>query len=126
MAATHTFPVLTPAEVVAAVERIVADCQPETILAFGSRARRDARDDSDLDLLVLFPAKVADRGGMCCRLHELLADCNFAKDILVSDPEHFALWRAQINSVYHDADEEGIALWQNGRLEHAATEKVCG
>ena len=125
MKTAHDFPLLTPAEVAEAVERIVADCQPEKIVAFGSRARGDARDDSDLDLLVLLAKPTPDRNAVRSRLYRLLADCTFAKDILVSDPEHFAFWRNHINSVYRDADEEGIVLWENGFLSPDAAEVVC-
>ncbi|MFA7239352.1 MAG: nucleotidyltransferase domain-containing protein [Sulfuricellaceae bacterium] len=35
------------------VEMIVREVAPETIILFGSRARGDARPDSDIDLLVV-------------------------------------------------------------------------
>ena len=35
------------------VETIVREVSPETIILFGSRARGDARSDSDIDLLVV-------------------------------------------------------------------------
>jgi predicted nucleotidyltransferase len=38
-----------------ALARIVAVMRPEAIYLFGSRARGDARDDSDYDLLVVVP-----------------------------------------------------------------------
>jgi predicted nucleotidyltransferase len=35
------------------VQRIVSAAHPEQIILFGSRARDEARDDSDVDLLVI-------------------------------------------------------------------------
>lgn len=33
--------------------RIVEVCEPEKVIVFGSRARRDHRPDSDIDILVV-------------------------------------------------------------------------
>jgi predicted nucleotidyltransferase/HEPN domain-containing protein len=114
---------LKPSTVVAVVERIVADCAPSKILVFGSRARGEARADSDLDLLVLLPAPASDSFALRCHLRELLADLRLSIDILVSDPEHFAEHSSRINSVYHDAAEDGFPIWQDGRLDSFATGK---
>jgi predicted nucleotidyltransferase len=116
---------LKPATVLTAIERIVAACQPASILAFGSRAKKNARIDSDLDLLVLLRAPVSDRRSVCCSLRERLADLPLSKDIFVTDPEHFAEHSARINSVYHDAAEDGLYLWRDGEWNLPAIEEVC-
>ncbi|MBR1974125.1 MAG: nucleotidyltransferase domain-containing protein, partial [Candidatus Methanomethylophilaceae archaeon] len=36
------------------IGRIVENVDPDMIVVFGSVARREARDDSDLDILVVF------------------------------------------------------------------------
>ncbi len=113
--------VLTPAILTSAVERIVAACQPRAVFVFGSRARGDARQDSDLDLLVLLSSAVPDLFG----LRSLLKGLPVAKDILASEPEHFAFWGRHRNSVYRTAVEEGFPLWENGRLNEAAIARVC-
>lgn len=116
---------LTTATVTVAIERIVAACQPRAILVFGSRARGQARPDSDLDLCVLLQTSASDCTVLRRRLRALLADLPFSKDILVSDPEDFAHWRTQLNSVYHDIATDGFHLWHDGRLDAAAIEEVC-
>ncbi len=116
---------LSPATVSTAVERIVAACQPQAIVAFGSRARGQARPDSDLDLLVLLHTPTADAGALRRRLRALLADLPLSKDILVSDLETYAGARTRLNSVYRDVAEENLPLWQDGRLDPAAVEAVC-
>jgi predicted nucleotidyltransferase len=116
---------LTPGKVTEALERIVADCQPTSILVFGSRARGEAHADSDLDLLVLLPAPPDDRFALRQHLRGLLADMPFSKDILVSDPLHLAEYQTRLNSVYYAATEDGFPLWQNGKLDPAAIEAVC-
>ena len=115
----------TPAAVAVAVERIAAACQPRAILVFGSRARGQARPDSDLDLFVLLQSAVPDGVALRRRLRSLLADLPFAKDILVSDPEAFAHARTQLNNVYQEIAAESFPLWRAGRLDPAAVEQVC-
>lgn len=115
----------TPATVAVAVERIAAACQPHSIAAFGSRARGQARPDSDLDLFVLLHAPTADASLLRRRLRALLADLPLSKDILVSDPETFARARTQLNSVYQDIAQESLPLWHNGQLDPVAVEAVC-
>ena len=126
MPLAEALPTLTPATVTVAVERIVAACQPEAILAFGSRARGQARPDSDLDLCVLLPAPAAEDGGaLRRRLRALLADMPFAKDILVTDAEAFARSRTQLNGVYQDIAATGFPLWEGAHLNPAAIARVC-
>ncbi len=86
MLLAHDDLALRPATVATAIERIVAACQPQAIIAFGSRVRGEARPDSDLDLFVLLHAPAADAGVLRRRLRALLADLPLSKDILVSEP----------------------------------------
>ena len=116
---------LSPATVTAAVERIAAACQPRAIVAFGSRARGQARPDSDLDLFVLLHSPTINVGVLRRRLRALLADLPLSKDILVSDQETYARARTQLNSVYGDIAEESLPLWRDGHLDPAAVEAVC-
>lgn len=116
---------LTPAMVATAAERIAAECSPQAILVFGSRARGEARPDSDLDLLVLVRAHALDGGALRRRLRARLADMPFAKDILVSDLVSFEESRQELNSVYRDIADESLALWQDGRLDPRVAEQVC-
>ena len=116
---------LSPATVATAVKCIVTACWPQTVFAFGSRARGQARPDSDLDLFVLLHAPTVAASVLRRRLRALLADLPFSKDILVSDPEAYACARTQLNSVYRSIAEESLPLWHDGRLDPAAVEAVC-
>lgn len=95
------------------------------IYVFGSRARGEARPDSDLDLLVVLRSAVPNVVDLRCQLRSLLKDLPVAKDILVSEPAHFAFWSRHHNSVYRTAVEEGIPLWEDTRLDRAAAARVC-
>lgn len=125
MPLAHDDLALSPATVTIAVERIAAACRPQAIVAFGSRARGQARPDSDLDLFVLLHAPTHDAGVLRRRLRALLADLPLSKDILVSDQATYARARTQLNSVYRDIAEESLPLWQDGHLDPAAIEAVC-
>ena len=67
-------------------ERIVQGFDPLQIILFGSQARGDANQQSDIDLLVVF-AELADKRKTALDIMRALADLPVAKDILVSTPE---------------------------------------
>ncbi len=114
---------VTPEKVTAAVERIAAAVSPRRIIAYGSRARHEARFDSDLDLLVLLPGGT-DETGQSARLYDELADLVLGTDILVADEARFEQLRLQRNSVYQAADQEGINLYVNGSADREAIAQV--
>jgi predicted nucleotidyltransferase len=110
-------PKLTPEMVEEAVNRIVEAVHPLQIIAFGSRARGEARPDSDLDLLVvtLEANDAQTRFDISVKLHELLRDIRFAKDILVSDNSHLAVQESYYDSVYKEAAHFGLPVWLRGK-----------
>ena len=65
-----------------AVERIVAIAEPVKVILFGSYARGDGNDDSDLDFLVIVP-KPVDKYAEMIRLSRALASLRFPADLLV-------------------------------------------
>lgn len=95
------------------VEVIVREVDPETIILFGSRARGEARPDSDVDLLVIekepFSAQRSRRKEIF-RLSMALRDLPVAKDILVYSREEFDYWRDSLNHVVGRASREGRVL----------------
>ena len=66
-------------------ERIVREFHPEKVVLFGSHARGDAGEYSDVDLLVIMPFEghsALKSAEVCCRIRP-----RFPVDILVRTPE---------------------------------------
>ena len=105
-------------------ERIVRDFEPLQIILFGSHARGDADDHSDIDLLVVF-AELTDKRKTALDIMRALGDLPVAKDILVSTPEELERNRPRIGSVLRYAQQEGKVLWKSWNA--AARESApCG
>jgi predicted nucleotidyltransferase len=94
-----------------AVRLLLEVAQPVKIVLFGSHARRDARPDSDLDLLVILPA-VADRRGEMVRLREALRPLRLPIDVLVFSLRDVEEWGHVRGTVLYPALQEGIVLYE--------------
>ena len=76
------------------------------VIVFGSQARGEARDDSDLDLLVVEP-EVHNRFDEMARLASLLGRELIPADVVVMSDEAFEQKRAQPNTLAWRAAREG-------------------
>jgi predicted nucleotidyltransferase len=97
------------------VDRIVAEVDPEQIILFGSQARGDTHEHSDVDLIVLESEPFnTDRTkhGEIVRLYYALAGLGVAKDILVYTQEDAEYWRDSLNNVLARAIREGRVLYE--------------
>ena len=88
------------------VERIVKAFNPVKIILFGSRARGDARPDSDVDLLVVLD-EIENHHRSAVAVRELLADLPIAKDIIVATPQEVGRQTQSVGSVLRPALTEG-------------------
>jgi len=94
------------------VQRIAERFSPDRIILFGSHARRNAREDSDIDLLVLF-SEVDDPHARAAELYVALIGCSASpKDIVVSTTARFERYRNVVNTVYWPAAREGRVLYE--------------
>ena len=93
------------------VDRIAARFSPERIVLFGSHARGDAREDSDLDLMVLF-REVDDPRERAAELYGSLIDCDLPTDIVVSTTARFERYKNVVNTVYWPAAREGRVVYE--------------
>jgi predicted DNA binding CopG/RHH family protein len=92
------------------VERLVAVAQPTKIILFGSQARGDADDLSDVDLLVIKP-HIADRYEEIIELDRSLAGILIPVDILLVSESEFEERADQPGTVERAARQEGRVLY---------------
>jgi len=93
------------------LDRLIAEFDPDRVILFGSRARGEATEDSDTDLLVVMPCEgLPIRTAIKIRL-ALRSD--FPMDLVVLTPEEFQrrLVGPRLDFV-QIVDEEGAALYE--------------
>jgi predicted nucleotidyltransferase len=103
---------VTDAKVAALVERIVAALDPQEVILFGSRARGDHREQSDLDLAVIMEDESPETRK---KLSEAAASRLMSVDLLLLSRERFDRFRPWINTVERQVDREGVRLYVRGR-----------
>ena len=94
------------------VHRIVKTIGPEKIILFGSRARRDAQPESDIDLLVIAES-TQPRYRRAAPLYGALSDILAPMDILVYSPEEVQEWSQVPQAFVTTAIREGKVLYEN-------------
>jgi len=96
------------------VDIIVREADPAAIIMFGSRARGDARPDSDIDLLVIEREPFGpgrSRIKEAARLYRALGDVPASKDLLVYSRDEVADRRTTPSHVVGRACREGRLLY---------------
>jgi predicted nucleotidyltransferase len=94
------------------VSRIVRKANPLRVILFGSRARGDARPESDLDLLVVAEDK-RPRALRASELYGVLSDVPIPMDILVYQPHEIKEWSNVPQAFVTTAVREGILLYED-------------
>lgn len=93
------------------VTRLVAAYQPERIYLFGSRARGEARVDSDDDLLVVVPASAPRERRESRRAYEVLIGVGAPKDVVVITSDDYQWLRGAAASLPATVEREGRLLY---------------
>ncbi len=93
------------------MKRIRAEVDPDRIILFGSRARGEARQDSDFDLLVI---KESDepRYRRAAPLYTLLADLPVEVELMVYTPAEVREWSNVPQAFVTTALREGKVLYE--------------
>jgi len=101
---------ITNLQIQQAVDRLVASAQPSKVILFGSYARGDATESSDLDLMVIEP-EVSNQFEEMVRLRNVLGRMTVGVDLLVySDSE--ATRRSQVpGTALYWAFKEGRVMY---------------
>jgi uncharacterized protein len=99
------------------VQAIVREVDPERIYLFGSRARGDARADSDMDLLIVESGPFSpdhSRWQEIKRVRRALSPFRIPKDILVYTADEVTKWQYTVNHIIARALREGKLLYERG------------
>lgn len=93
------------------IERIEVLARPERVILFGSRARGEARPDSDFDLLVIAESDEP-RYRRSAPLYVALATVPVEADVVVYTPSEVEEWSAVPQAFVTTAIREGQILYE--------------
>jgi uncharacterized protein len=91
--------------------RILAVCDPEQIIVFGSHASGNAGPDSDVDLLVIEEDVQAPRRESV-RLRGALRGLLVPIDVMVATPQQVERYRDSTGLIYHSILREGKIIYE--------------
>ncbi len=94
------------------VERISRKFHPVQIILFGSWARGEAREDSDVDLLVVL-SKVEHKRKAAIQIGNSLSNLPISKDIIVTTPEEIKEYGKTVGNILLPALQEGKIIYEN-------------
>ena len=97
------------------VQAIVDEVDPDQVILFGSRARGDHRENSDIDLIVLEAEPFGperSRHEELVRLYRTLRGFHVPADVLVYSREDVDYWCDSLNHVLARALREGKVLYE--------------
>ena len=93
------------------VEIIVRTVDPDRIILFGSRARRDNKKQSDYDICVI-KRGVVKRRDIAMQIYRDLYGIGAAVDIIVETPDTFEDLKDNPFLIYHDIALQGKVIYE--------------
>jgi uncharacterized protein len=99
-----------PAELGMAAARLAAATGAQAVLLFGSRARGEARPESDWDLCVLLPDDIRPGSVTPLTLWPLVADIPLAIQVMPIRRSIFEAKRHDPNSLSHEIARDGVLV----------------
>ena len=93
------------------IDVIVRTLDPETIILFGSRARGDAREDSDFDICVLKNG-ISERRPVARKLYRALYGVGAPVELIVDTPETFDRFKDNPHLIYREIARFGKVIYE--------------
>jgi|JI9StandDraft_1071089.scaffolds.fasta_scaffold332483_2 predicted nucleotidyltransferase len=94
-----------------ALEKILSVGNPAKVILFGSYARGDENEDSDLDICIIENEQEITEINTT-KYYKALFRLNHAKDIIVRSLKEFEANKTIINTLEYDVYKEGILLYE--------------
>jgi len=92
------------------VGKIAQSVRPDRIILFGSRARGEGREDSDIDLLVVYSGPRSKRE-LQVGIHRLFPHPEFSMDVFVLTPQELEEQKRIANTLAREVSERGIVCY---------------
>jgi len=104
------FDMIAQETIAQAVRTLVETARPLKVVLFGSYARGDAREDSDVDFLVIEDT-VEDKAREMVRLRRCLRPLRIPVDVLVFSAQEVANWGQLPGTIVSSALREGRVVY---------------
>ena len=102
---------LTQNKIAQIVKKLAAAAKPSKIILFGSYASAKAREDSDLDLLVIEPA-LTNKGKEMVRLRNIIGRIGIGVDVLVYSEKEIEEWSQLPGTALYYAVRDGRVMYE--------------
>ncbi len=102
------------------VRRVVEAVDPLAVYLFGSRARGDAREDSDYDLMVVVPDDFPAERTRPSHAFALVEGRRIPIDIALVRRSRFAERSRKVGTLSFEVSQDGIAVYERGRRPRVA------
>jgi predicted nucleotidyltransferase len=102
---------ISPATIQQAIRLLAEQTVVQRVILFGSYAQGTAREDSDLDLLVIESGLKSRRAEMV-RLRASLRPLGVPVDVMVADAGQFEAWKDQPGTALYEAARHGQVVYE--------------
>ena len=92
------------------INKILQVIIPDKIILFGSRARGEAGEDSDYDLLII-KSGIENKREICKKLYRNMLGTNASVDIILEKPEIIEKYKNSVGFIYKFALKEGKVVY---------------
>jgi uncharacterized protein len=95
----------------ATLQHILSAGKPYKVFLFGSYARGEENEDSDMDFYIVEDLSIRKESN-AAKYYKALFQLNHAKDVIVRSPTDFEKNKAILNTLEYDVYKDGIVLYE--------------